>query len=371
MAGGALHAGQAATFTLANAIQVNGSGNVISNDNIGGQGLVLNGSISGSGNLDLQNNSLGNGVDPPVINGIDVFGNNAGFTGSVSFSGPTPIVVRLRTDGAEGTNVAWDLGNNGSTLGALVGTLGADTVFQLGSLTGGTLSTLSGHFSSAGVGSSTYEIGGLGTSTSFSGAIMDGKTDTNTGNFTSLTKVGAGTLTLDNMVDANLADTITLYSGDTRVQGGTLSIAQPYLANLADVYIASGSVFDLNTAGAIDIIDSLYLGNMPQIPGTYGSLASSATFKSPFFTGSGILDVTTLGAPIPTDGDFDGDGDVDGRDFLVWQRDPSVGDLADWQTNYGFSPLAATLAATAVPEPGAALMALACGLAVLAVRKRS
>jgi hypothetical protein len=35
------------------------------------------------------------------------------------------------------------------------------------------------------------------------------------------------------------------------------------------------------------------------------------------------------------------DGDVDGRDFLVWQRSsPSNqgvtgGDLADWQTNYG------------------------------------
>jgi len=35
-----------------------------------------------------------------------------------------------------------------------------------------------------------------------------------------------------------------------------------------------------------------------------------------------------------------GDGDVEGRDFLVWQRgyavpSQSVGDLADWQANYG------------------------------------
>src|SRR5262245_39274161 len=39
-------------------------------------------------------------------------------------------------------------------------------------------------------------------------------------------------------------------------------------------------------------------------------------------------------------GDFDGDGDVDGRDFLVWQRGGSpnplsAGDLAQWQANYG------------------------------------
>ena len=38
--------------------------------------------------------------------------------------------------------------------------------------------------------------------------------------------------------------------------------------------------------------------------------------------------------------DYDNDGDVDGRDFLVWQRGSSpnpigTGDLADWQSNYG------------------------------------
>ena len=49
------------------------------------------------------------------------------------------------------------------------------------------------------------------------------------------------------------------------------------------------------------------------------------------------------------DGDFDFDGDVDGRDFLLWQRDPSVGNLADWQANYGMGSL--TAASVAVPEP--------------------
>jgi hypothetical protein len=35
-------------------------------------------------------------------------------------------------------------------------------------------------------------------------------------------------------------------------------------------------------------------------------------------------------------GNFDGDGDVDGRDFLVWQRGAaSATDLAAWQENYG------------------------------------
>lgn len=52
---------------------------------------------------------------------------------------------------------------------------------------------------------------------------------------------------------------------------------------------------------------------------------------------------------VPLSGDFDSDGDVDGQDFLAWQRDRSVGDLADWQANYGMSSLTAV---AAVPEPG-------------------
>jgi hypothetical protein len=55
-------------------------------------------------------------------------------------------------------------------------------------------------------------------------------------------------------------------------------------------------------------------------------------------------------------GDFDEDGDVDGRDFLLWQQNPSVGDLADWQENYGTVPELG--ASVAVPEPTAAALAL-------------
>ncbi|TWU22571.1 PEP-CTERM sorting domain-containing protein [Bythopirellula polymerisocia] len=70
-------------------------------------------------------------------------------------------------------------------------------------------------------------------------------------------------------------------------------------------------------------------------------------------------------------GDFDGDNDVDGNDFLSWQRgnspngvpgvSVSAADLAEWQGAY--APL--TAAATAVPEPGSLLLLLGmagCGL---------
>jgi hypothetical protein len=61
----------------------------------------------------------------------------------------------------------------------------------------------------------------------------------------------------------------------------------------------------------------------------------------------GELTITNAGA------DYDQDGDVDGLDCLVWQRNPSVGDLADWHDQYG-TPLAA---AHTIPEPGTLALA--------------
>jgi len=75
---------------------------------------------------------------------------------------------------------------------------------------------------------------------------------------------------------------------------------------------------------------------------------------------AGRVEVGTIGA-IP--GDFDGDGVVDGQDFLAWQRNPSLGNLADWEANFGSgAPLSA---AVNVPEPSAALLlCIGVGLAI-------
>jgi hypothetical protein len=71
---------------------------------------------------------------------------------------------------------------------------------------------------------------------------------------------------------------------------------------------------------------------------------------------------------VPRPGDFDGDGDVDGDDLDIWEAAYGLADAADangdgdsdgddfliWQRNAGAGVLAAT---TAVPEPGAAMLA--------------
>ena len=74
-----------------------------------------------------------------------------------------------------------------------------------------------------------------------------------------------------------------------------------------------------------------------------------------------------IGATQP--GDFNGDGTIDGSDFLTWQRDLGTPeDLAAWQTNYGQAASSALSAAIAVPEPTAILLLL-CGCGVLACHR--
>jgi len=65
-----------------------------------------------------------------------------------------------------------------------------------------------------------------------------------------------------------------------------------------------------------------------------------------------------FGGPIAAiSADFDNDNDVDGFDFLTWQRDTNVGNLADWESEFGMTggPL---VAASAVPEPATGLLLL-------------
>lgn len=86
--------------------------------------------------------------------------------------------------------------------------------------------------------------------------------------------------------------------------------------------------------------------------------------------------------------DFDGDGDVDGADFLAWQRgfgtlsgatssqgdannDGAVdaADLDVWQSQFGNASASAASSHAAIPEPSSAVLALFATL-IVSVSKR-
>jgi len=94
------------------------------------------------------------------------------------------------------------------------------------------------------------------------------------------------------------------------------------------------------------LMDEVWIGNVALTEGQVNILYTENRF-----------------APEPAAGDFDDDGDIDGNDFLIWQRGDSPNplsqaDLAVWEANYGGSaPLSATSAS--VPEPTTSALALA------------
>ena len=85
-----------------------------------------------------------------------------------------------------------------------------------------------------------------------------------------------------------------------------------------------------------------------------------------------------LATIVPEPGDFDYDGDIDGYDFLKWQRGEtpvplSPADLAAWTSGFGSNATASLRASLGVPEPasGPLLMLAATAAAIRCARRDS
>ncbi len=125
--------------------------------------------------------------------------------------------------------------------------------------------------------------------------------------------------------------------------GGIANEENPLVfANLDDnsyfQFIGSDEAAIGHLDGLMSTDDSLFLADIS--PGGGFGAANANTGK--------IYQIRSL---VPEqDGDFDSDGDVDGNDFLYWQRNPSIGNLGDWEANFGMvSEVVAQ--STNVPEP--------------------
>jgi fibronectin-binding autotransporter adhesin len=167
-------------------------------------------------------------------------------------------------------------------------------------------------------------------------------------------------------------------ANDAISNAATLSLAGGNVAGVADDGYA-----DLE-AGINETVGSLVLGGVTQtLLGTYGSVASGATFQfDEYFSGAGMI---TLAAAPGVPGDYNGNGLVDGADYVLWRNGGplqnevdspgtvNAQDYTEWRARFGnTSGSGSTLGAAAVPEPSAfALLSLLVSLVCANQRRRS
>jgi hypothetical protein len=180
----------------------------------------------------------------------------------------------------------------------------------------------------------------------------------------------------------------TMYAGETFTaqivvrNDGDLSWSEANLfrlgqnENLDPVLFSSGRTVIDDLTNEIPVYGGVFRGRpfafdveltAPNTPGQYETHWQMLQEGNVWF-GEELTHTFTVLAP----GDFDADGDVDGEDFLVWQRGESPrpfdpDDLADWESNYGRQG-ASLAAGTAVPEP-ASLLLLICVVTLLCVTR--
>jgi T5SS/PEP-CTERM-associated repeat protein len=263
------------------------------------------------------------------------------------------------------------VGNTFGYLGNFAGATGTATVTGVGSKWTSTNTLYVGR---NGSGSLTIEAGGRISNTA-------GFLGSDSGSTGTATVTGAGSKWTNSSglyVGNSGSGTLNIMSGALVSVFGALRIDTD-LNNDSFVNMATGGMLALK--GMVDDSLSQFLGIVQGTdairywdhallqwsPLTSATLGTDYTLS--YITTGDLSSYTllTVGS-ISTVGDYDGDDDVDGRDFLILQRNPGLGSVSDWQANYGSSEL--TAASTSVPEPNALALAISLAAACSFARRR-
>lgn len=180
------------------------------------------------------------------------------------------------------------------------------------------------------------------------------------------------------------AGILNIVDGELVSVAGELAINIFARAGDGFVNMSSGGMLALNGEAADSLSQFLDLvvgtdairywnaGNGAWSPLTSATYGEDYTLE--FLTSGDLIGYTllTVFAAEPT-GDFDGDVDVDGADFLAWQRGESpaphaAADLTAWQIRYGAT--SQNLATAAAPEAAASILMGIGATALLLLRRR-
>jgi autotransporter-associated beta strand protein len=183
------------------------------------------------------------------------------------------------------------------------------------------------------------------------------------------TTVNLGSLRVEGAT-ATLGTGNVLVDGITSGTAGKLFISAGVSNAIADnqtLTLTGGGSAGSADVGFLDLginetVGGLVLGGVTKAPGTYGSLASSATFKDDeYFAGTGILTVTPAGVP----GDYNNNGIVDAADYVIWRNggplqnevsgvttgNVTAEDYDAWRARFGNNSGSGSGGGAAVPEP--------------------
>lgn len=260
-------------------LNIRGSRVILANDVTLGNPihLAVDSELESQGNITIAGPLTGDktwSLLPAAGNTMSWGGDMTAFSGT--FTMPENNLF-FRFNGSLGSALAtFNLGQGTSTLNNRNG----GVTIQLGALLGGPGTFLAGSGSIANP--STYVLGGNGRSTLFEGTVNNGFN----GAATSLTKAGAGTLTLSGVLN---------HIGATTVTGGTLALTGA--AELDDSFAIA-----IQTGGRLDVSGiggTLTLGTLTnQTLSGAGTLAGAlhATANSTVSPGDGVGTLTVTGA---------------------------------------------------------------------------